>query len=227
MTETGMSKLPYVSEDIFTGFDVILKGGKVIHVEYHEVGKARDVDLYTTTKFQRKISMGGSQMACTRYIEMLQTSSNVSWAHRVGFFYSTVGFYLNHMLLYMSVWFALLSQLIIIIIQRYILFDQVSTFISNRVFVFQIGYALVAPGVFQLMLENGIFTGIWIYVSHAVPLAVYATFHILNISSYWQWGLTNSAFYLASGRGTGLEHYFMKDMYDTFYETHWKPACKI
>jgi hypothetical protein len=40
-TETGMSKTPYVSEDIFTGFDTVIKGGKIIHVEYHEVGKAR------------------------------------------------------------------------------------------------------------------------------------------------------------------------------------------
>jgi hypothetical protein len=45
-----------------------MKGGKIIHVEYHEVGKARDVDLYTTTKFMRKISMGASQVACSRYI---------------------------------------------------------------------------------------------------------------------------------------------------------------
>lgn len=55
-----------MSEDIFTGFDCIIKGGKGIHVEYHEVGKAGDVDLYTTTKFTRKIAMGGAQMACSR-----------------------------------------------------------------------------------------------------------------------------------------------------------------
>lgn len=58
--------MPYVSEDIFTGFDTIIKGGKIIHIEYQEVGKARDVDLFTTTKFIRKISMGASQMACSR-----------------------------------------------------------------------------------------------------------------------------------------------------------------
>lgn len=79
MTETGMSKMPYVSEDIFTGFDMVIKGAKIIHIEYHEVGKARDVDLYTTTKFQRKISMGASQMACTRYrLQFIHTSLDTS-----------------------------------------------------------------------------------------------------------------------------------------------------
>jgi 1,3-beta-glucan synthase len=95
MTESGMSKMPYVSEDIFTGFDVVLKGGRVIHIEYHEVGKARDVDLYTTTKFQRKISMGASQMACTRYIDQLQTTWNANLAQKWSFYYTTVGFYVN------------------------------------------------------------------------------------------------------------------------------------
>ena len=60
--------MTYVSEDIFTGLDTVIKGGKITHIEYHEVGKARDVDLYTTTKFIRKISMGGSQMACSRLV---------------------------------------------------------------------------------------------------------------------------------------------------------------
>src|SRR5690242_11560927 len=106
--------MPYVSEDIFTGFDTVIKGGKIIHVEYHEVGKARDVDLYTTTKFTRKISMGASQMACTRYIKQLQSSSNLSFAQRLSFYYSTVGFYLNHLMLYISVWFALVAQLLLI-----------------------------------------------------------------------------------------------------------------
>eukprot|EP01118_Nematostelium_gracile_P008148 TRINITY_DN268_c0_g2_i3.p1 TRINITY_DN268_c0_g2~~TRINITY_DN268_c0_g2_i3.p1 ORF type:complete len:625 (+),score=123.19 TRINITY_DN268_c0_g2_i3:140-1876(+) len=222
MTESGMSKMPYVSEDIFTGFDVVLKGGRVIHIEYHEVGKARDVDLYTTTKFQRKISMGASQMACTRYIDQLQTTWNANLAQKWSFYYTTVGFYINHQMLYLSVWFALVSQLVLVILQATVLGQDVNNFISRRVFFAQIGYALVAPGILQLVLEKGFIRGIWDYIAHFFILAVYATFHILNVAAYWQFGLTSSAFYLASGRGTGLEHYFMRDMYDNFYRTHWR-----
>jgi len=227
MTETGMSKMSYVSEDIFTGIDTVIKGGNVIHVEYHEVGKARDVDLYTTTKFQRKISMGASQMACSRWMGWLMTSKNVSYFQSLSFYYSTVGFYLNHQMLYLSIWFTLVSQFVLVILQVAILGDQVTNFISNRVFFAQIGYALVAPGILQLVLEKGVIKGVWEFVSHFFILAVYSTFHILNISAFWQFGLKSSAFYLASGRGTGLEHYFMKDMYDNFYKSHWRPAFVI
>jgi hypothetical protein len=130
-------------------------------------------------------------------------------------------------MLYISVWFALISQLLLVIIQKYIFQGSVTDFMVNRVFVAQIGFTLVAPGVFQLMLEKGVFLGLWTYISHFFILAVYSTFHILNISSYWQWGLEKTAFYLPSGRGSGLEHYFMKDMYNTFYSTHWRPGFII
>ncbi|PRP84007.1 callose synthase 7-like [Planoprotostelium fungivorum] len=226
-TETGLSKLPYVSEDIFTGFDTVLKGGKIIHVEYHEVGKARDVDLYTTTKFQRKISMGASQMSCSRYIGQMHTSWSVSVLQGLCYYYSTVGFYLNHLILYLSVWVAITSQLILIILQRYVFGEDIQYFITERVYTFQVGFALVFPGILQLILEFGLIEAAWAYLSHFFILSVYSTFHILNTSSYWQWGLTKSAFYLGSGRGTGLEHYFMKDLYATFYTTHWGPAFII
>jgi len=227
MCDSGMSKMPYVSEDIFTGFDAVIKGGRILHIEYHEVGKARDVDLYTTTKFQRKISMGASQMACSRYINQLQSSINVSFFQGLSYYYSTVGFYVNHLILYLSIWFALVGQLILIIIQKAVLHEEISNFITTRIFLFQIGFALMAPGILQLWLEMGFFAGTWNFLSHVLILAVYSTFHILNISSYWQWGLQHSAFYLASGRGTGLEHYFMRDMYDNFYKTHWRAGFII
>eukprot|EP01117_Protostelium_nocturnum_P012633 TRINITY_DN464_c0_g2_i1.p1 TRINITY_DN464_c0_g2~~TRINITY_DN464_c0_g2_i1.p1 ORF type:complete len:1660 (+),score=594.70 TRINITY_DN464_c0_g2_i1:519-5498(+) len=227
MTETGLSKLPYVSEDIFTGFDTVLKGGRIIHIEYHEVGKARDVDLYTTTKFQRKISMGASQMSCSRYIDQMQTCWSVSVLQGLCYYYSTVGFYFNHLILYLSVWVALSSQLLLIILQRFVYGSAIAYFITERIFVFQVGFALVLPGVLQLVLEYGVIQAAWMYISHFFILCVYSTFHILNISSFWQYGLTHSAFYLASGRGTGLEHYFMKDLYTTFYKTHWRPGFII
>jgi hypothetical protein len=157
----------------------------------------------------------------------LQTTWNANLAQKWSFYYTTVGFYVNHQMLYLSVWFALISQLILVILQATVLGQDVNQFISRRVFFAQVGYALVAPGILQLVLEKGVIRGVWDYVVHFFILAVYSTFHILNVAAYWQFGLTSSAFYLASGRGTGLEHYFMRDMYDNFYKTHWKAGFAI
>jgi callose synthase len=191
--------MPYVSEDIFTGLDTIMKGGKISHIEYHEVGKARDVDLYTTTKFLRKISMGASQLACSRYSQQSQSSMSVGYFQGLSLYYSTVGFYMNHMMLYLSIWFTLMSYLVLVIVQSYVYNQNVTDFLTTRVFGFQIALTLAAPGVFQLILEYGIIRGLWQYITRFFILAIYSTFHILNISSYWQWGMTRSAFYLPSG----------------------------
>ncbi len=162
-----------------------------------------------------------------RYIYQLHTSSSVSYWQSLSYYYSTVGFYMNHLILYLSVWFALVSQMLLIIIQRFVLGSEISDFITTRIFTIQVGFALVTPGILELILEDGFIVGLWQYVSHFFILALYFTFHILNISSYWQWGLVKSAFYLGSGRGTGLEHYFIKDMYDNFYKTHWRAGFVI
>lgn len=157
----------------------------------------------------------------------MQTSKNTSFFQRLSLYYSTAGFYLNHLMLYLSIWFALVSQLLLIIIDKYILQDDISVFMVERVFSFQVGFALIVPGVLELILESGFIVGMWRYISHCAILVVYSTFHILNTSAYWQHGLTKPSFYLPSGRGSGLEHYFMKDMYETFYSTHWRPAFII
>jgi hypothetical protein len=130
-------------------------------------------------------------------------------------------------MLYLSVWFALTSQLVLVILQAAVLGEAIAIFISQRVFFAQIGYALVAPGILQLILEFGIIRGLWSFLSHFFILAVYSTFHILNVAAFWQYGLRKSAYYLGSGRGTGLEHYFMKDMYESFYKTHWRAGFAI
>jgi len=100
--------------------------------------------------------------------------------------------------------------------------NQIDEGITTIFFFAQVGFLLTLPGVFQLISEFGFISGLWDFISHFLILSVYSTFHILNISSYWQRGITNYSFYLPSGRGTGLSHYFFDNMYETFYETHWK-----
>lgn len=161
------------------------------------------------------------------YIYLLQNSSSISFWQCLSLYYATIGFYLNHLILYISIWFSLISEILLIILEKYMIHENIDIFIAEHVFTFQIGLLLVTPGIFELILENGFLYGLWKYFSHFFILLIYSTFHILNTSSYWQYGLLHSAFYLPSGRGTGLEHYFMLDMYNNFYKTHWKTGFFI
>ena len=91
-----------------------------------------------------------------RYAWQCQSSSNIGYFQGLSLYYATVGFYLNHMLLYWSIWFTLVSQLILIIVEVYIYELPLSNFISSRVYSYIIALTLVAPGVFQMILEFGV-----------------------------------------------------------------------
>lgn len=64
----------------------------------------------------------------SRYIHQLQTSWNVDLWQGLSLYYTTVGFYLNHLMLYVSVWFALVSQL-------FLIFAQVSGGVNGYLYV--------------------------------------------------------------------------------------------
>lgn len=68
---------------------------------------------------------------------LIQTCSHVSFFQKLSLYYSTVGFYLNHALMYVSVWFALVCQIILIIIQR-LFATGISYYIANRVYTFEV-----------------------------------------------------------------------------------------
>ncbi len=105
----------------------------------------------------------------------------MSFFQAISLYYSTVGFYFNHFVLYVSIWCTLLSQLVLVIVQGLIYKTAISSYIASRVFSFQAGLALVAPGVLQLILEYGIIQGLWQYISRIFILAIYSTFRILPV----------------------------------------------
>jgi callose synthase len=61
MSRGGISKASKginLSEDIFAGFNSVLRGGSVRFREYIQVGKGRDVGLQQLFKFEAKLSQG-------------------------------------------------------------------------------------------------------------------------------------------------------------------------
>ncbi len=93
---------------------------------------------------------------------------------------------MNHLILYLSVWCALLFELVLVVLQGYGLGQDISDFITTKIFIFQVGFTLIFPGTLQWILERGLFRGLLDIIKHAFMLAVYSTFHVLNISSFWQ-----------------------------------------
>lgn len=58
MTNGGVSKSTkslHVSEDVFGGYNVMLRGRDITFVDYHAVGKGRDMGFETILTFEAKV----------------------------------------------------------------------------------------------------------------------------------------------------------------------------
>lgn len=98
MFSTGLSKLSYVSEDVLSGIDTILQGGYTKQAPYIEMGKARDVCMNSTAKFQRKISGGAVQIALSRYSYYLMSSWRLMFWEKLCLSFTLLQFYTSAIL---------------------------------------------------------------------------------------------------------------------------------
>ena len=101
MAQGGVSKATRglnLSEDVFAGMDSTLRGGRVVHREYYQVGKGRDMGFMSVLGFFCKLSMGTAQMSTSR--QSYRLGVRLGAARLFGFFYGHVGFYLAQLHFY-------------------------------------------------------------------------------------------------------------------------------
>lgn len=69
MCRGGISKASrnlHVSEDVFGGYNVVLRGGLVRYRDYISVGKGRDMGFVSINGFEIKISGGNGEVCISR-----------------------------------------------------------------------------------------------------------------------------------------------------------------
>jgi callose synthase len=82
-----------LSEDIFAGFNAVLRGGTIRFEEYMQVGKGRDVGLQQLFQFEAKLAAGAAMQAVSRDANRLARSLDIS--RLFSFFYGGIGFYIS------------------------------------------------------------------------------------------------------------------------------------
>ncbi|KAL1529896.1 hypothetical protein AB1Y20_000824 [Prymnesium parvum] len=101
MAQGGISKATKglnLSEDIFAGMDAMLRGHTVVHREFYEVGKGRDMGFLSILGFFSKLSMGTAQMSTSRQAYRLGT--RLGLARLCGFYYAHIGYYVGQLHFY-------------------------------------------------------------------------------------------------------------------------------
>ncbi|MCH81973.1 callose synthase 12-like, partial [Trifolium medium] len=184
ITRGGISKASRViniSEDIFAGFNCTLRGGNITHHEYIQVGKGRDVGLNQISMFEAKVASGNGEQVLSR--DVYRLGHRLDFFRMLSFFYTTVGFFFNTMMVVLTVYAFLWGRLLLALsgVEAAMASNSNSNkalgIILNQQFIVQIGLFTALPMIVENSLEHGFLQAVWEFLTMQLQLAsVFYTF---------------------------------------------------
>lgn len=236
LTRGGISKASRViniSEDIFAGFNCTLRGGNVTHHEYIQVGKGRDVGFNQISMFEAKVASGNGEQVLSR--DVYRLGHRLDFLRMLSFFYTTVGFFFNTMMVVLTVYAFLWGRLYLALsgIESSILADDTSNralgTILNQQFIIQLGLFTALPMIVENSLEHGFLPAVWDFLTMQLQLSsVFYTFSMGTRTHFFgRTILHGGAKYRATGRGFVVQHKSFAENYRLYARSHFVKAIEL
>lgn len=236
LTRGGISKasrLINLSEDIFAGFNCTLRGGNVTHHEYIQVGKGRDVGLNQVSMFEAKVASGNGEQVLSR--DVYRLGHRLDFFRMLSFFYTTVGFFFNTMMISLTVYAFLWGRLYLALsgVENSVAgnanTNKALGTILNQQFIVQLGIFTALPMIVENTLELGFLAAIWDFITMQLQLSsVFYTFSLGTRSHYFgRTILHGGAKYRATGRGFVVEHKKFAENYRLYARSHFIKAIEL
>ncbi|XP_021601964.1 callose synthase 12 [Manihot esculenta] len=236
-TRGGISKASRViniSEDIFAGFNCTLRGGNVTHHEYIQVGKGRDVGLNQVSMFEAKVASGNGEQVLSR--DVYRLGHRLDFFRMLSFFYTTVGFYFNTMMVILTVYAFLWGRLYLALsgIEASAMASNSSNnkavaAILNQQFIIQLGLFTALPMIVENSLELGFLQAIWEFLLMQLQLSsIFYTFSMGTKTHFFgRTILHGGAKYRATGRGFVVQHKGFPENYRLYARSHFVKAIEL
>ncbi|KAA8524390.1 hypothetical protein F0562_010819 [Nyssa sinensis] len=237
LTRGGISKASRViniSEDIFAGFNCTLRGGNVTHHEYIQVGKGRDVGLNQVSMFEAKVASGNGEQVLSR--DVYRLGHRLDFFRMLSFFFTTVGFFFNTMMIILTVYAFLWGRLYLALsgIEASAMENDTNNnkalgTILNQQFIIQLGLFTALPMIVENSLEHGFLAAIWDFITMQLQLSsVFYTFSMGTRAHYFgRTILHGGAKYRATGRGFVVEHKSFAENYRLYARSHFVKAIEL
>lgn len=199
----GYSSTTSVSEDYIGGEQLVLRGKKIINVEYMEFDKARETSWTGTDGIIRKFAMGSAQFLKSRHAYW--GNKYYSPVEGAAEFYSGPVFYPMQLLSGISLVLYAINAMIAGI-SAFAAFP--AAIVVAMVGVLIVGQASTMHGYTQMALEDGTwkatikYWSLWLF-GGMIPFNIA---HIFTMSTGFLSGMAGVATYNATGRGFNREH---------------------
>jgi len=224
ITRGGVSKSSKginLSEDIFAGYNNIVRGGSVGFKEYLQVGKGRDVGMSQIYKFEAKLSQGAGEQSLSR--DVYRMCHRLDFCRLLSFYYGGIGHYFSNVLTVFTVYVVVYLTAILAIFNYEKIGDRIITPMGTiQMMLGGLGLLQTIPLFATLGVERG-----WLSSAQEI-LTVFVTggpfhfmFHIQTKAFYMtQTILVGGAKYRPTGRGFVTQHTAMDEQYRFFAASH-------
>mmetsp|Transcript_21477 Transcript_21477/g.35435 ORF Transcript_21477/g.35435 Transcript_21477/m.35435 type:complete len:1570 (+) Transcript_21477:3-4712(+) len=221
ITNGGISKASRginLSEDIYAGFNHLLRGGTIPYIEYVQVGKGRDVGMQQIYKFEAKLASGNAEQCLSR--DVYRIGSRLDFTRGFSFYYSGPGFYFNNAATVFAMFFFLYLQLFSHILQL-----DTSVAIAdllNAQWTLQLGLLLSIPILCFLAVEYGLIAAIKKFINILTTGSLFFfMFHMGTKAYYFDSTLKfGGAKYRPTGRGFVMRHEEFAELYRFYAASH-------
>ncbi|KAL3931325.1 MAG: hypothetical protein SGPRY_001173 [Prymnesium sp.] len=207
MTRGGVSKASRginLSEDVYAGFNHLLRGGRIPYIEYVQVGKGRDVGMQQIYKFEAKLASGNAEQCLSR--DVYRIGQQLDFARLLSFYFSGPGFYFNNACTVFAMFLFLYLQLFSHMLEL----DQgvAESDLLNAQWSLQLGLLLTVPILCFLSVEHGLLHAITTMIKTYVTGApLFFMFHMGTKAHYFNSTLEfGGAKYRPTGRGFVMQH---------------------
>ncbi|KAJ7960658.1 Callose synthase-like protein [Quillaja saponaria] len=229
------SKIINLSEDIFAGYNSILRGGFITHHEYIQVGKGRDVGMNQISLFEAKVANGNAEQTLCR--DVYRLGRRFDFYRMLSFYFTTVGFYFSSMVTVLIVYVFLYGRLYMVLsgVEREILNSPnihqskaLEEALATQSF-FQLGVLLVLPMVMEIGLEKGFRTALGDFIIMQLQLAsVFFSFQLGTKAHYYgRTILHGGSKYRSTGRGFVVFHAKFADNYRMYSRSHFVKGLEL
>lgn len=225
----GMSKSSPVvnlSEDIFAGYNVRMREEASPHIDALEFEKGREATFNAASNFFSKISGGSISVIRSRDNHLL--CDRIGILHSLSFYFTSVSFYVSNLLV---------DYTIYLYVILFILFSLAglgpgelsalgSTFATE--WLVSMGLVTLIPQLCEMVLEHGAMHAIKHVFGGLFAATFFFIFQNKNIAESMKDGaMTGVARYFFTGRPAANQHQTWRDIYATYWKSHYRPAFKL
>jgi callose synthase len=224
ITRGGISKSSKginLSEDIFAGYNNVVRGGAVGFKEYLQIGKGRDVGMSQIYKFEAKLSQGAAEQSLSR--DVYRMCNRLDFWRLNSFYFGGLGHYFSNVMTVLTVYVVVMLMVVLAIYGLEKIGDRMITPMGTiQMLLGGLGLLQTIPLFATLGVERGWWASLQeIFLVFVTGGPLHFMFHIQTKATYMaQTIFVGGATYRATGRGFVTQHTPFDEQYRFFASSH-------